>query len=582
MNISKGAAMAKAYSYVRISSKVQAKGDGVRRQLDVSRAYAEKAGLTLDEELTDIGLSAYHGKHKAIGALGGFLDLVKAGKIEPGSVLIVESLDRLSRENPVTAQSQLLGILSADIDVVTLIDSQRYSKGDDAMQLFISLSVISRAHEESKTKSLRLKAAAAKRKTDILAGQKRYVTNPPMWLTNVQTSGQWECVINEFGLVVREMFELYDSGLGGHSIARLFNQRGVPTFKSATSDLETKGVWYSPTIMNLLKHEAAIGTYRAGDQVAEDYFPAVVDRDLFYRVQDRLRTQNVVRRGRKGGAYTNLFQGMAVCHHCGHAIRLNRGGVKNKVLYFSCQTRFIGSTCSGEGKKFIPYQALEDAILRVVMDYYVDQSKGGNKSQDALITDLNAYRQSRDEAAKRIANIRAVIETAENDDDRISFMSRLNELRKDTSSLDAKIEGLERQLRDFDEADKAEQNIHDEIRNEVAKWPNMCKDELFVSRSKIGHNLRRVITTVQVDVPAEQAIVAVGGFIKWWIIGVDGTVRTTGDWSALPFDILVARSKEFFGDRINVEAMRAVYDRIDVPRADPALWDNERAVRGLM
>lgn len=574
--------MAKAYSYVRISSKAQIKGDGVRRQLDVSRAYAEKAGLVLDDELTDIGLSAYHGKHKAIGALGGFLDLVKAGKIEPGSVLIVESLDRLSREDVLTAQSQLLGILSADIDVVTLIDNQRYSKGNDYTQLIISLTIMARAYDESKTKSERLKAAATKRKTDILAGQKRYITNPPMWLTNVQTDGQWDCVINDFGPIVREMYELYDSGLGGHSIARLFNERGVPTFKSATSDLETKGVWYSPTVMNLLKHEAAIGTYRAGDQVAEDYFPAVVDRDLFYRVQDRLRTQNVVRRGRKGGAYTNLFQGMAVCHHCGHAIRLNRGGVKNQVLYFSCHTRFIGSVCSGEGKKFIPYQGLEDAILRVVMDYYVDQSKSGNKSQDTMISDLNAYRQSRDEVAKRIANIRAVIETAENDDDRISFMSRLNELRKDTSSIDAKIEGLERQLREFDEADKAEQTIHDEIRSEVAKWPQMSKDELFVSRSKIAHNLRRVITTVQVDVPGEQVIVAVGGFIRWWIIGVDGTVRTTGDWSALPFDILVARSKEFFGDRIDVGAMRAVYDRIDVPRADPAFWNSEREARGLV
>lgn len=573
--------MAKAYSYVRISSKAQIKGDGVRRQLDVSRAYADRAGLVLDDELTDIGLSAYHGKHKAIGALGGFLDLVKAGKIEPGSVLIVESLDRLSREDVLTAQSQLLGILSADIDVVTLIDNQRYSKGNDYTQLIISLTIMARAYDESKTKSERLKAAAAKRKTDILAGQKRYVTNPPMWLTNFQTDGQWDCVVNGFGSVVKEMFELYDSGLGGHSIARLFNERGVPTFKSATSEVETKGVWYSPTIMNLLKHEAAIGTYRAGDQVAENYFPAVVDRDLFYRVQDRLKSQNNVRRGRKGDSYTNLLQGLAVCHHCGHAIRLNRGGVKNKVLYLSCQTRFIGSKCSSEGRKFLPYQAFEDAILRLVMDYYIDQTKGGNKPKDTIASDLTSHRQTRADMARRIANIRAVIETAEDDDDRISFMARLNALRKDTASVDTKIEALERQLRDFDETDKAEKNIHDEIRSEVSKWSSMSKEELFVSRSKIAHNLRRVITTVQVDVPGEQVIVAVGGFIRWWIIGVDGTVRTTGDWSALPFDILVARSKEFFGDKIDVDAMRAVYDRIDVPRADPALWDNERFARGL-
>lgn len=140
--------MAKAYSYTRISSARQTKGDGIRRQIDAARKYAEDNGLTLDEELTDIGLSGYHGHHISNGALGAFFDMIRNGKIPAGSVLIVESLDRLSREDIITAQGQLMTILGADIDVVTLIDNQRYSRGAGIGELVMSLVTMSRANEE--------------------------------------------------------------------------------------------------------------------------------------------------------------------------------------------------------------------------------------------------------------------------------------------------------------------------------------------------------------------------------------------------------------------------------------------------
>ena len=56
--------------------------------------------------MRDEGLSAFHQKHVTKGALGTFLAAVEAGKVPPGSVLIVEALDRLSRANPMDAQAQ--------------------------------------------------------------------------------------------------------------------------------------------------------------------------------------------------------------------------------------------------------------------------------------------------------------------------------------------------------------------------------------------------------------------------------------------------------------------------------------------
>ena len=83
----------KAYSYIRMSTDLQLKGDSLRRQGEASRQYAERHGLLLveDIDLQDIGVSAFKGKNIASGAFGRFLEAVREGKIEKGSYLLVES-----------------------------------------------------------------------------------------------------------------------------------------------------------------------------------------------------------------------------------------------------------------------------------------------------------------------------------------------------------------------------------------------------------------------------------------------------------------------------------------------------------
>src|ERR1700739_3168974 len=88
----------KPYSYARWSTPEQARGDTLRRQLEMSREYAAEQGLELDETFRDPGVSAYRGKNRHEGALANFIAQIDSGKIERGSFLLVESLDRLSRE----------------------------------------------------------------------------------------------------------------------------------------------------------------------------------------------------------------------------------------------------------------------------------------------------------------------------------------------------------------------------------------------------------------------------------------------------------------------------------------------------
>lgn len=91
-----------------------------------------------------------------------FLRAVDEGRIPDGAVLIVEGLDRLSRAEPIQARVQMGQIINAGISVVTANDGCEYKRAGlevQPMGLVCSLPVMIRTHEESDTKSKRVKAS---------------------------------------------------------------------------------------------------------------------------------------------------------------------------------------------------------------------------------------------------------------------------------------------------------------------------------------------------------------------------------------------------------------------------------------
>src|SRR4029078_9896368 len=95
-----------------------------------------------------------------------------------------ESLDRLSRQEVRKSLSLFLDLLNAGINIVTLGDGREYTaEKADEIDLMSSLIVMSRAHEESVTKSFRVGAAWAKKR--LLARQtgQPLTAMCPAWLT---------------------------------------------------------------------------------------------------------------------------------------------------------------------------------------------------------------------------------------------------------------------------------------------------------------------------------------------------------------------------------------------------------------
>ena len=139
------ASAATAYSYIRFSSAEQARGDSLRRQEELRDAWLAKSGAVLDTSISlrDEGVSAFTGGHRQNPdrhALAAFLELVKRGRVPRGSFLVVESLDRLSREHIRPALTLMLNLIDAGVRIVQLLPVEAvYDEKVEPMALMMAI-----------------------------------------------------------------------------------------------------------------------------------------------------------------------------------------------------------------------------------------------------------------------------------------------------------------------------------------------------------------------------------------------------------------------------------------------------------
>src|SRR5437016_3293349 len=177
----------RVYSYTRFSSKEQAKGDSQRRQTEAIQAaerFAAEKGLKLDDKLRmiDKGFSGFHGEHRSKGAFGEFLKKVESGEVPQGSILLVENMDRLSREPMLTAMETVISLLKRGITIQTLNPPDSYTTASVNNNGFWRLVAhIDRAHMESQRKS-ELAQANWKQKRAIASKDQMLTARAPAWL----------------------------------------------------------------------------------------------------------------------------------------------------------------------------------------------------------------------------------------------------------------------------------------------------------------------------------------------------------------------------------------------------------------
>jgi DNA invertase Pin-like site-specific DNA recombinase len=352
----------KAYSYVRFSTPDQAKGDSYRRQTEAANEYAQRHGLELDTELTltDLGVSAFHGANAKTGALSTFLEAVKDGTVKPGSYLLIENLDRLTRADVLDAQELFIGIIRRGITLVTLFDQRAYSAESvtaNPMDLVFSILTMVRGHEESVTKSRRMLAVFEQKRRNAANKTERnpFTRMLPAWLRWNETTRQYE-VIEDRANIVRDIFAKTDAGWGKHRITNALNEAQVGTWSLGKRKGGAR--WHGSYIQRLLTNEAVVGTFtphrsiktatgrkREPQQPIEGYFPAVIDRDVFARVSAQAKARSA--RGRHAGnTPKSVFTGLLRCARCGDIVtRVVKSSGHGKYIYLICSKAHARSGC---------------------------------------------------------------------------------------------------------------------------------------------------------------------------------------------------------------------------------------------
>lgn len=304
----------KIYSYTRFSSERQRRGDSVRRQIDAAEQWSltEGKGLELDTSLRDEGVSGFHGRNAEVGALGTFLTAIRNGQVAPGSVLLVENLDRISRNDPLKAMRVLETVVEAGVDVITLQDRRRYTReniAQDVSHLIVALLTFARGNEESRTKSKRLSAVWSHKRREAAQTGKVMSTWVHPWICvegvrryglKADYSAAKYVLRNDRAKIVRQIFQWAIAGWGYGRIAQELKVRRVVPWGRAG--------WTITRISKIIKNRAVIGEFQPcryeggahGKRVPDgppikDYYPRVVSDTDFCAAQPE---QGIEPRGR--------------------------------------------------------------------------------------------------------------------------------------------------------------------------------------------------------------------------------------------------------------------------------------------
>ena len=508
--------MAKAYSYIRFSSPEQAKGDSYRRQREAAEQYCLANGLELvssrDYLFFDKGRSAFRAKHlDDTGELARFLGYVEDGTVPSGSTLIVESLDRLSRERVKDALPRFLDLLNKGIRVYTSADGKLYTSDYNELDLIISIVHMSRAHSESSLKGERV-SKAWKNKQALARSEKKPLGKAcPYWL--VFSDEQYHPIEDRVA-VVKRIFDLAIEGYGHRAIAKILNEESVPVFGSTRRNVS--GKWGSSSTSKILSNRALLGEYQptglvdglrkpVGEPVA-DFFPPVISEVEFYSAQASRVSRNVSK-ATKNTKNFNVWQGIAKCGRCQGPLHLvNKGTPPKGGKYLRCYNGAKG-VCTAK-------------------HFRLDRSEVVFREILAKLDSLSLIQDSQGHLQKQIDVLNGKI---------AEVQERLGELQTQATTAGKLPSFLVQTMVDFESSLNEWQVQREQLRGDLSREKVISKEDFFAKldlvsyqgRSRANSLLKNLGITVTLNRSKKKQFAEI---INYWVLSREHTVLGVKDY----------------------------------------------------
>jgi site-specific DNA recombinase len=405
----------RAAIYLRVSGAEQAKDENkIDGQEAACRDYADRNGLSVVEVFTDAGWTAGNNERPAFKRM---LDKATGSK-RSFDVILVWKIDRFARNADAPGIVERLH----GRGVFLVSATEQFGEGDVGdMNRNIMFAVGSLQRKQIGQNAKRGQVTAVKSGRPGGGGRPPYGYALEWRMVPGSASPKRFFVPNnEEAEIVAEMFRRYgEEEASLNSLRKWLNDSGVPTTAERDGRTRPAEGWAHGTVWRMLLNPTYVGDYvynrrrafkdadgkyvdtKRGKHewiVATDAHPAIVSRDLFERVQKRLRSNKQAPPAADHPG--NALAGIGRCRNCGSGVILERNG---RTFYYYCRAARRSATsarkdtaCVGTVRKDAVDAALANAITVMLADrdqiasavrrYHAAVEKAGESPEIAALT----------------------------------------------------------------------------------------------------------------------------------------------------------------------------------------------------
>ena len=374
----------KAVIYARYSSDSQ-REESIEGQLRECTEYAERNGITILRSYIDRALSARTADRPE------FQNMIKDSEQKLFDVVLIWKLDRFSRDRYDSAHYKRI-LKKNGVKVVSV--KENISDGPEGIILesmlegyaeYYSAELSEKIQRGQKENALKCKNNGGNTPLGYVVGTDGVLAVDPLTAP-----------------LVTEIFTRYDSGESISEITASLNGRGLKTKKGKAFKIGG--------ISLILKNRKYIGEYQYGSVIIPKGIPAIIDDDLFDRVQRRMAfNKKAPAKAKATEEYlltTKLFCGTCERLMAGESGTSSTKGVKH--YYYKCggAKRKLGCKRKAVRKHWIERTAVLVTVQRVLQDDEISRiAEAIVALQEKEDTSLPAMRQQLTECEKAIDNM---------------------------------------------------------------------------------------------------------------------------------------------------------------------------------
>lgn len=516
--------MTGVYSYMRWSTVIQGEKSTEERQREAQERFCKHYGLTLVEELTDAGMPSFRGKNAHEGKLREIINRAKAGDIPKDSILLFEDIDRMTRMGLSDALDLFLEIRRAGLQIGIANKLQLFKSGPLDMSGLLPVIVeLDRANKESERKSDFARKGWRDNHTAMEETGAIVTDKVASWLRVERVGDGMErkfVVIKEIADQIRALFTLaLQYGLS--ETCRRVNEQFGSSWKIHQLQylLKNRRLIGEHTITNFSE---AAGKNMPTDRVLSDYYPLIVDKNLFAEVQAVI-SQRKPFAGRQDASNLNIYRGLVKCKACGGSVRFQ---FKSGKEYFMC-TNSMTNSCTVPGIRSIRGEHLRRLLFKFehwtnLKSYFMAGSE-----------DLKTLRRERDALQALITKIATRTEQnqqrlmdEDNHDKQSALLDMLAKAKKDDREARAKLATAETQLAELEDAFSI---AGLDVGGRVDWMLNDRSEPAALERARINRYLTSIFAKLVIDFDAKTLTTVVKDALKGKVVEFQASITTPHD-----------------------------------------------------